>query len=159
MNEFLPPRRLEENDDIAGFESGLPVVDDWLHNRGLRAQRNGTAVVYASWEKNGPLAGFYTLGAYSVSRDEISGGWMRRNAPKRVPVILLGMLGVDIRYQRSGIGKHLLRDAILRASSAASVIGAKALIVEPAGGSDPFYRKYGFQEIPGTGYLYVKLER
>lgn len=159
MSEFLPPRRLEESDDIAGFESGLPVIDGWLHSRGLRARRSGTAVVYATWEKGGPLAGFYTLGAYSISRDEVSGGWLRRNTPVQVPVILLGMLGVGIRYQRCGIGKHLLRDAILRAESAAHVIGAKTLIVEPVGTAEAFYQKYGFQEIAGTDYLYVRLER
>ena len=42
-------------------------------------------------------------------------GWLRRNSPDPIPAILLGMLGVDMRYQTMHVGAQLLRDAAMRA--------------------------------------------
>ena len=47
------------------------------------------------------------------------------------------------------VGSQLLRDATLRASNAAEIVGAKALFVEPASDSaTKFYEHYGFRVVP-----------
>lgn len=120
-------------DDIDGFDCGLPVVNNWLRNQLKNAGRQHTAVAYATFS-NGVLAGFYTLSAYGINHAEAN-GWLKRNSPDPIPAILLGMLGVDIRYRTMHIGSQLLRDATLRASNAAEIVGAKALLVEPASDS------------------------
>ena len=51
--------------------------------------------------------------------------------PAQIPVILLGMLGVDKRYQGEGFGRDLLLDAVHRAGYVSEQVGAKALIVDP----------------------------
>lgn len=56
------------------------------------------------------------------------------NAPSQVPAILLGMLGVDERYQGMGLGAQLLRDAILNSLKVSELAGARALVVDPTGG-------------------------
>lgn len=110
-------------DDIDGFDCGLPVVNNWLRNQLKNAGRQHTAVAYATFS-NGVLAGFYTLSAYGINHTEAN-GWLKRNSPDPIPAILLGMLGVDIRYQTMHIGSQLLRDATLRASNAAEIVGAR----------------------------------
>lgn len=119
-------------DDIDGFDCGLPVVNNWLRNQLKNAGRQHTAVAYATFS-NGVLAGFYTLSAYGINHTEAN-GWLKKQSDP-IPAILLGMLGVDIRYQTMHIGSQLLRDATLRASNAAEIVGAKALFVEPASDS------------------------
>lgn len=85
-------------------------------------------------------------------------GWLRRNVPDLVPVILLGMLAVDERYQGQGLGGLLLREAVIRAVSASEVIGTKALVVEPIDErARRFYEHYGFTAVLGTGKLFVRL--
>lgn len=75
---FTKPRRLTANDNISGFDCGLPLVNDWLARHAATAGRQGTAVVYATFTKdiNGTdmLAGFYTLSAYSIEHSGLPAG-------------------------------------------------------------------------------------
>lgn len=106
----------------------------------------------------GIVAGPYSLSAHSVVRDEVQGGWLRRNVPESIPTVLLGMLGVDERFQGQRLGASLLGDAIRRAMLVAQQVGAKALLVDPFdGAARAFYQKYGFREVPGQGRMYLSL--
>ena len=162
---FAAPVPLGDGDSLEGFRSGLAVVDEWAAKYAAKARQRGSAVVYVSRPKDGPrtlpgAAGFYTLSSHSVARAGLAGGWLRRNAPADVPVVLLGMLGVDSRYQGNGLGRALLRDAIERSCGIAEQLGAKALVVQPADeGLLPFYAKAGFSEVPGTDKMAVSLKR
>ena len=94
-----------------------------------------------------------------IDRDLIDGGWLRRNAPSEVPVILLGVLGVDSRYQGSGLGRMLLRDASARAVAVAGDIGAKGLVVDPVDEeAAAFYARNGFEWVPGLDRMFVQLK-
>lgn len=161
MTDFTPPRRLTAEDDADGFDCGLPVVNDWLRNQLRNAGKQHTAVAYATFCDGAP-AGFYTLGAYSIGHAEAN-GWLRRNSPDPIPAILLGMLGVAMRYQTMHVGAQLLRDAAMRAMGAAEIVGAKALLVEPASDrATRFYEHYGFRHIErsaGCSSLSVRRER
>jgi GNAT superfamily N-acetyltransferase len=46
-----------------------------------------------------------------------------------IPVILLARLGVDVSAQGQGLGTALVKDAMLRASQAAEIVGARALLI------------------------------
>ena len=46
-----------------------------------------------------------------------------------VPVIILARLAVDLQHQGSGLGKALLKDALLRTAQAADIAGIRALLV------------------------------
>ena len=158
---FTKPRRLTANDDISGFDCGLSLVNDWLARHAAMAGRQGTAVVYATFTKdiNGTdmLAGFYTLSAYSIEHSGAS-GWLKRNSPNPIPAILLGMMGVDIRFQTMHVGSQLLRDAVLRSMNAAAIIGARALLVEPATDQAvAFYERYDFRHIPKSSRMFTPL--
>lgn len=154
---FTEPRRLEAGEGIIGFHCGVEVVDRWAETHSAKVRSQGTAVVYATFN-DGAVAGFYTLSAYSVKRAGIAGGWLKRNVPESVPAILLGMLAVDERFQHHGLGAQLLRDAVLRSASAAAIIGARALIVDPAtDAARSFYERYGFEGVLGTDRLYARL--
>lgn len=153
---FTPPRILQASDDVSGFSSGEPLVDSWVARRAVSARGAGTAVVYATF-LDGALTGFYTLSAQSVVRSEVS-GWLARNAPEQIPVILLGMLGVDERWQGMGLGSDLLSDAVRRSELVAEQIGARALVVDPLGdGARAFYARRGFRPVPGSARMFARL--
>jgi GNAT superfamily N-acetyltransferase len=46
-----------------------------------------------------------------------------------VPVMILASLAVDLSHQRVGLGKALLKDALLRTAQAADIAGIRALLV------------------------------
>lgn len=47
---------------------------------------------------------------------------LRRNMPEPLPVILLGRLAVDNKYQRYGLGESLLHEAVRIVKAAAETI-------------------------------------
>lgn len=153
---FTRPRILNAHDSVEGFCSGSSLIDGWVAKRARTAHRAGTAVVHATFCQE-RLAGFYTLSAQSITRDATS-GWIARNSPEQIPVILLGMLGVDKRWQGQGLGHDLLVDAIHRTELAAGQIGARALVVDPLDNSArAFYEHHGFRPIPGSTRMFAKL--
>jgi len=93
-----------------------------------------------------------------MERSSIAGGWLQRNVPERVPMILLGMLGVDRRFQGNGLGRRLLHDAVVRSLGISMELGARALIVDPVDdGAARFYEANGFQHIPESERMFLKL--
>ena len=157
MTAFSAPCQLGEKDNLSNFCCGVEIVDDWAHRRAHKAMSQGTAVVYVCLE-GARVAGLYSLSAHSVARSDVKGGWLRRNTPEQIPAVLLGMLGVDKDYQGQGLGRSLLRDAILRAQSVSREIGARALLVDPVGeGASRFYEQYGFRPLSETEQLFLPL--
>lgn len=155
---FTKPRRLAEQDALEEFLSGESAIDAWLHTRAKKAARNGTAITYVSHTQDGHLAGFYSISANSVKRDEIHGGWLARNTPDQIPVILLGMLAVDQSAQGHGLGWMLLQDALNRSLSISGQVGARAVIVDPLTPDvERFYEHFGFRHIPDSRRMYLKL--
>ncbi|MBQ9042801.1 MAG: GNAT family N-acetyltransferase [Eggerthellaceae bacterium] len=163
INALTKPVQLEDGMTLDGFCSGAATVDNWLASRARAAKARGSAVVYVSHRAGAdasaePPAGFYTLSSASITRSGVTGGWLKRNAPDQIPVILLGMLGVDGRHQGSGLGKMLLHDASARSLAVADSIGAKALVVDPLDDeAAAFYSRYGFKLVPGLRRMYVPL--
>ncbi len=162
MTRLTGPLPLSPGDPVGDFSSGEPEIDGWLAQRAHRAEKSRTARTYVAIDlDSGLIAGYFCLSAHSVARESIGGGWLARNSPELVPVVLLGRLGVDRRYQENHLGAALLKDAILRTIAVARTIGARALLVdaltETAAG---FYEHYGFRRVPGSPQtLFLPLER
>ena len=155
---FLEPRRLNPGETLEGFSCGVELIDNWANRHAPYAAKRGTAVPYVCFTTSGEVAGFYAISAYSIDRDAVRGGWLKRNAPAKIPVILLGMLGVDSRFQHQGLGWMLLQDAIKRALAVGRQIGSRALVVDPYDDvSRVFYQHFGFRDVPGSNSMFVRL--
>lgn len=153
---FEAPRRLTADDDVDAFSCGTQAIDAWLWKHARHAAKRGTAVVYVSCDERGKIAGFYTLSAHSMDRSILT-GWLARNAPDQIPVILLGMLGVCSDCSGAGLGTQLLLDAYHRAQTAAQTIGARALVVDPLDEDVAlFYLSHGFEHVPGSNRLFAR---
>lgn len=110
------------------------------------AKRAAVCYVLEDEKTPGSVCGFYTLSNLSVELSKIPAA--ARNAFPRypqVPAILLGRLAVDKEFQGTGIGEHLLIDALQRALASSRVTGAAVIVVDAKNkaGSD-FYLQYGF---------------
>lgn len=157
MTRFEPPRKIQSADDFGAFRCGAEAVDDWARTRARDAEKRGTAVVYVVMAE-GDVAGFYSLSAHSMRRREVKSGWLRRNAPDEIPVVLLGMLGVSERFKGQGLSSSLLADAIRRSFGVAGQVGAKALVIDPIDASArAFYEKHGFKPIPEMDRMFIPL--
>lgn len=141
-----PPEPISGSHDTTAFDCGKPELDDWLKRR-ARKNEGLTARTYVVSNGN-QVVGFYCLATGAVERGTLPKN-LQRNTPDSIPVVIIGRLAVNKKHGDIGIGKGLLKDAILRALSASREIGIRAIIVhaiddEAVG----FYKKFGFLESP-----------
>jgi GNAT superfamily N-acetyltransferase len=69
--------------------------------------------------------------------------------PDPVPVILLSRLAIDRKEQKTGLGKHMLRDAITRCVQAADIVGVRAMLVHALHDeARSFYQHFDFEPSP-----------
>lgn len=152
------PRPVAATDTTSDFDSGEPSLDRYLAVRALANHVSDVARCYVCVDADNKILGFYTLSAVAVEHADLPGR-VRRNAPDPVPAVLLGRLAVDVKAQGTGLGRLLVRDAILSTLAAADRIGVRILLVhalhEDAAG---FYESLGFKRSPTDPlHLYLLL--
>ncbi len=154
-----PPRPMTASDKTSDFDSGEESLDRYLADRALTNHLADLARCYVCVDdETGMVLGYYTLSAVAIEHAHLPGR-MRRNTPNPVPAVLLGRLAVDAKAQGTGLGRFLVRDAILSTLAAADRIGVRVLLVhalhEQAAG---FYQKLGFRRSPTDPlHLYLLL--
>lgn len=122
-----PPEPITSEHDTSSFNCGELELDDWLRRRALKNQEGDASRTYVV-STGMQVVGYYTLAAGAVSH-AIAPGKVRRNMPEPIPVMVLGRLAVDRGQQGRGIGRALLRDALLRTMRASEIIGIRAILV------------------------------
>ncbi len=129
------------------FDCGEPVLNDWLIKRALKNESSGASRTFVVCQNN-RVVGYYVLATGSVMHKQAPSK-VRRNMPDPVPVMILGRLAVSKDVQSAGLGRGLLRDAILRTLGVSKQAGIKALLVHAlSDAAHKFYRQCGFIESP-----------
>jgi GNAT superfamily N-acetyltransferase len=142
-----PPEKLSPLHDVAAFDSGEPVLDDWLRRRALNNEASGASRTYVVCVGR-KVVGYHALSAGAVAHTHAPGR-IRRNLPDPIPVVVLGRLAVDQNFHGKGVGTGLLRDAVLRTLQAAEIAGVRAILVHAISeAAKRFYEKYGFIASP-----------
>ena len=141
------PEKLSAAHDLSYFECGEPELDDWLRRRALSNEEQGASRSYVVCVGR-RVVGYYALAAGAADHASAPGR-VRRNMPNPVPVMVIGRLAIDQRYQKRGIGLALLRDAILRTVQAAEIAGIRAILVHAISeNAKRFYERTGFIASP-----------
>lgn len=142
---------------VEGFSCGQESLDRWLIERASRSEGR-TARTYVVRDEVRRVAGYCCLSAGSLSHAEAPGR-LRRNAPDPIPVIVLGRLAVDERYQGHGVGSGLVRDAMERTVAAAGIIGVRGLLVNALSDEvEGFYLELGFLKTPVENTVVMPVE-
>ncbi len=143
------PTLLTQTHDRDAFNSGEPVLDDWLRKRAwdnLQLAASRTYVICPTGSSK--VMGYYALSMGQILGHDVTGS-MRRNMPKQIPSIILGRLAIDQPWQGKGLGRALLSDVLRRALLASNEVSARLLIVHaisPA--AEAFYLHHGFTRLP-----------
>jgi predicted N-acetyltransferase YhbS len=147
MGAVTAPEPITASHLIEAFACGIPVLDDWLKRRALKNEVSGASRTFVVCH-DGQVVGYYALATGSVEHRDAPGK-LRRNMPDPIPMMVLGRLAVDQRWQRAGIGRGLLKDAVLRSISVSQQAGVKALLVHALSEDvKTFYVRNGFLASP-----------
>ena len=134
--------------DVADFDSGEPLLDNWLRRRALANQASGASRTFVVVGAGRRVIGYYALAAGAVAHRGAPGS-IRRNMPDPVPVMVLARLAVDRSTQGKQLGGALLKDAVLRTLAIAENAGVRALLVHAMHQrAKAFYLHYGFEQSP-----------
>ena len=130
------------------FDCGEEALNTFLKEYAMQNSKNNASRTYVCATKNDNIVmGFYTLTYGTISHHEATEK-VKKNMPRYpIPIMILARLGVDIKYQKLGLGKELLRDALLRTLQASEIAGLKAILAHAKGAKAiDFYKKYDFEQ-------------
>lgn len=156
---YSPVRKLAAADRVDAFDCGRAALNQFLQRYALVNQRANSAQTYVCC-RDECVVGFYSLAVGSVDPLAAPARITKGLARHPVPVMILARLAVDREHQRQGIGKALLRDALLRTAQAADIAGIRCLLVHAKDdAARRWYESWEFESSPTDPYhLFLMLK-
>jgi GNAT superfamily N-acetyltransferase len=151
--------KLRADHRLESFDCGRDELNRYLVRYAWQNQQAGAAQTYVGLVDD-TLVGYYTLAVGHVLREEAPERLTKGLARHPVPIMLLARLATDRRWQGRGIGKALLKDAMLRTLQAANIAGIRALAVHAKDeAARTFYERFDFVPSPTDPmHLFVLLK-
>ena len=121
---LLDPRRHDRD----GFDSGEPVLDEWLRRYAGQNRRRDTAATWVIADAQDVVVAYASISMTGIDRSaapEI----VAKGAPDPVPALLLGRLAVDRRYAGLGIGTTLTAHVLATAVELNEKAACRAVVV------------------------------
>jgi GNAT superfamily N-acetyltransferase len=142
------PEKLSKDHHVDGFSCGVESLDEWLKRFAWINQQSDLTTTYVAHRAH-RVAGYYSLTAGGVNREDAPARVAKGTPNHAIGVVLLARLAVDVTEQGNGLGHALLKDALIRASSAADVIAVRAVLVHALNeNARRFYMRYDFEPSP-----------
>jgi len=156
------PRRVEKlrrDHAVEAFDCGDEQLNKYLLRYAWQNQQAGASQTYVGVVGDA-IIGFHTLAMGQVMYDDAPRRLTKGLARHPVPLVLLARLAVDRRWQNQGVGKALLKDAMLRTLQAADIAGVRALAVHAKDDeARRFYEHFDFVPSPSDPmHLFVLLK-
>jgi GNAT superfamily N-acetyltransferase len=146
-------RRLEEFDEVAGFDCGDEPLNNYLRRHAWTNQEKvSIGVTYVAVDESAPrsVLGYFTLATSSVPRDRLPQKYVRGLPPYDLPLILLARLAVDRRFSGRGLGPALISEALKITLRVADEVGCRCIITDAYPDKTGWYARYGFVPLVGA---------
>ena len=159
-DRFTAIRKLSDGDDAGEFDCGKEPLDRFLKRYALISQKSGSAQTYVVCRSEGRIVGYYSLAVGAAAHAQTPARVSKGLARHPVPVMLLARLAVDRSAQGQGLGKALLKDALLRTVQAAGIAGIRALLVHAKDDeARAWYERFDFEPSPtDPAHLFLLLK-
>lgn len=142
------PAPITKEHATATFDCGVDPLNEYLRRYALVNHQNRSARTYVALRAD-RLVGYYTLANGSVSHDEVPARVAQGLAKYPVPVTLLARLAVDTSEKGKGLGRGLLKDAVLRAFQSSELVGSRAIVTHAKDeAAKAFYQRFQFLPSP-----------
>jgi ribosomal protein S18 acetylase RimI-like enzyme len=152
---------LEKTHSRKNFTCEEDVLTEYIKKQVSQDIRKRLATCFVAIDGEQNVIGYYTLTSESLGRELIPEKYLKQ-VPQNynAPVILLGRLARDITTKGTGLGEHLLLDALFRSYNLSNEsIGAMAVVVDPINEKAvEFYKKYGFEQLPDSEKMFLPMK-
>lgn len=157
---YEPVHKLAGSDAVESFDCGQPALNLFLQRFAFVNQKSNSAQTFVSCQSSS-VVGFYSLAVGSVEPSNAAPHVTKGITQHPVPVMILARLTVDLQHQGAGLGKALLKDALLRTAQAADIAGIRALLVHAKDESAmQWYLNWEFEPSPSDPFhLFLLMNR
>ncbi|MGD0888519.1 MAG: GNAT family N-acetyltransferase [Acidobacteriaceae bacterium] len=155
-----PVEKLTAQHEVKTFRCGVNSLDHFLRKHALKNQLSESSQTYVV-HRNQVVLGYITLLFGAVSLSDTPPSIAEKMPPAYpVPVMILARWAVDKNEQKQGIGKGLLKEALLKTIAAADIAGLRAIVVDAINDKmAEYYKGIGFIECPvGPQKLMMSIE-
>jgi GNAT superfamily N-acetyltransferase len=129
LTELRRPALLDpRTHDREQFDSGEPVLDEWLRRYAGQSRRRDTAATWVIADANDVIVAYASVAMTSIDRSAAP-EVLTKGAPDPVPALLLGRLAVDHRYSSLGIGTALAAYVLATAVELNQKAACRAVVV------------------------------
>lgn len=139
----------------ATFDCGQPELNQYLAQTASQHEKRNVTRTFCGIQ-DGVIVGFFSLTNAVVDISAITPETLKRyRLPTHaLPVVRLGRLAIDSRFQRQGLGNLLLIEAMSKVLAVAESSGCVGLVVDAKDADAAnFYAADGFQAAPGNPLL------
>jgi len=128
-------KKLDSSDSVIDFSCGNEEIDSFLKDTALSNQKSkfSKTYIFKTEPENKVIAYF------SILASQLNTGDARVFGLDKIPVVLLGRLGVDRNYQENNIGKNLIKIALEKALEASNIIACRLLLIETSKEMKKYY--------------------
>ncbi len=129
MTELRRPAPLDaRRHDREQFDSGEPVLDQWLRRYAGQNRRRDTAATWVITDANNIVVAYASVAMTGINRP-VAPEVLAKGSPDPVPALLLGRLAVDHHYSRLGIGTALVAHVLATAVELNQKAACRAVVV------------------------------
>ena len=156
---YTPVRKLAATDRVDTFDCGQVALNNFLQRYALVNQKANSAQTYVTCHDDA-VAGYYSLAVGSVEPEAAPSRVSKGLARHPIPVMILARLAVDKAHQGKGLGRALLKNALLRTAQAADIAGVRCLLVHAKDdAARQWYLSSEFESSPSDPYhLFLMLK-
>jgi ribosomal protein S18 acetylase RimI-like enzyme len=147
MNDSLrKPSVLSDQHNLYGFDCGEPSLNNWLVEKARYNQAEGYSQTFVIADFNWNVVSYACLAGGMIDRDEVPRSARTGQAPKQIPVAILGRLAVHLNSRGLRLGERMLQHMISTVLTAGSMVAFRAIIVDALNDkARSFYIRYGFE--------------
>ena len=133
--------------DRVGFDSGAPVLDEWLRRYAGQNRRRDTAATWVITEPSGLVMAYASVAMTGLDRSAVP-DVVGRHAPDPVPALLLARLAVDRRVAGQGVGTSLVSHVLAVAMELNAKAAFRVVVVNALGpAARTWWERIGFRPL------------
>lgn len=136
--------KLSRDHHVDPFDCGQELLNRFLVRSALVNQLSSMSTTYVALGDD-EVIGFYTLVVGSVKPEEAPSRLTKGVPRYPVPMMLLARLATSVTWQAKGVGRGMMKDAIVRTLQAAEIAGIRAMAVHAKDeNARAFYEHFDF---------------
>jgi len=126
---------IDKSDNVDDFDCNDDDINYFLKNLAISNQNRKLSNTYILYSKNSNQIVAY----FSIIASQLNTGDARIYGIDKIPIVLLGRMGVDKKFRGNNIGRIMINIAVRKALKAGQLIACRLLLVETSKDMKSYY--------------------